>query len=88
MSDKPEALHAECDALRSELATLRAQNYETQSLLAGAEAQCDALRDALTDMYGGWKYIRSFHGDLYGVGWDRCDEKARAAIAKAGGNDE
>lgn len=31
-------LHAECEALRTELATLRAANYETQSLLAGAEA--------------------------------------------------
>ena len=35
-------LHAECDALRTELATLRAQNYETQSLLAGAEAEREA----------------------------------------------
>lgn len=43
------------------------------------------LLEALRDMYEGWKYIRSTHGDLYGVGWDRCDEKARAAIAKAEG---
>jgi hypothetical protein len=41
------------------------------------------LLEALRDMYAGWQYIRSFHGDLYGVGWDRCDEKASAAIAKA-----
>jgi hypothetical protein len=50
--------------------------------LAAANAEVEALRAALTDMYAGWKYIRSFHGDLYGVGWDRCDEKARAALAK------
>ena len=35
-------LHAECDELRTELATLRAQNYETQSLLNAAEAAIDA----------------------------------------------
>ena len=35
--------HAEREALRSELATLRAQNYETQSLLAGAEAEVARL---------------------------------------------
>jgi hypothetical protein len=50
--------------------------------LAAANAEVEALRAALTDMYAGWKYIRSFHGDLYGVGWDRCDEKARAALTK------
>ncbi|MFO0447482.1 MAG: hypothetical protein ACK52I_02125 [Pseudomonadota bacterium] len=35
--------------------------------------------EALRDMYAGWQYIRSFHGDLYGVGWDRCDEKGKPA---------
>ncbi len=35
---------------------------------------------ALEDMHGGWRYIRSFHGDLYGVGWDRAEEKAMCAI--------
>jgi len=38
------------------------------------------LRDALTDILGGWKYIRSFHGDLYGVGWDRAQGKAEKAL--------
>jgi len=42
------------------------------------------LLEALRDMLGGWKYIRSFHGDLYGVGWDRAQGKAEAAIAAAG----
>ena len=35
---------------------------------------------ALADILGGWRYIRQFHGDLYGVhgdlygvGWDRCE---------------
>lgn len=44
-------------------------------------AQRDALREALTDMLSGWRYIRQNHGDLYGVGWDRAEDKARAALA-------
>jgi hypothetical protein len=36
--------------------------------------------DALNDMSNGWRYIRETHGDLYGVGWDRPENKASAAI--------
>jgi hypothetical protein len=43
------------------------------------------LLEALKDMHSGWKYIRETHGDLYGVGWDRSQGKAEAAIAKAEG---
>jgi hypothetical protein len=45
--------------------------------------QPDALRlaeEALFDMREGWRYIRDHHGDLYGVGWDRAQEKADEAI--------
>ncbi len=48
------------------------------ALLGGGEEQ---LLDAMNDMLNGWKYIRSFHGDLYGVGWDRAQEKMEKAIA-------
>jgi hypothetical protein len=48
-------------------------------------AAAPELLDALKDMHGGWKYIRETHGDLYGVGWDRAQKKAEAAIAKAEG---
>jgi len=36
--------------------------------------------EALKDMNCGWGYIRESHGDLYGVGWDRAQEKADDAI--------
>lgn len=43
------------------------------------------LLDALADMQAGWRYIRAFHGDLAGVGWDRCEDNATKSIAKARG---
>ena len=46
------------------------------------------LLEALKDMNSGWKYIRHSYGDLYGVGWDRAQEKADAAIAKAQGDEK
>ena len=42
----------------------------------------DELREAMKDMLSGWKYIRQVHGDLYGVGWDRAQGKAEAALAE------
>jgi hypothetical protein len=39
-----------------------------------------AMRAALADMLGGWRYIRQSHGDLYGVGWGRAQEKAEKAL--------
>lgn len=43
------------------------------------EELIEALRDALA----GWRYIRMCHGDLYGVGWDRVEDKATAALSRA-----
>ena len=43
-------------------------------------ARVEALEDALSDMLAGWQYIRNVHGDLYGVGWDRAENKARKAL--------
>ena len=52
--------------------------YDAQLISAAPE-----LLEALKDMLSGWEYIRANHGDLYGVGWDRAQIKALAAIAKA-----
>jgi hypothetical protein len=45
-------------------------------------AEVKALREALADMLSGWRYIRQHHGDLAGVGWDRAEQAARAALAQ------
>jgi hypothetical protein len=39
------------------------------------------LAEALRDMKAGWEYIRKNHGDLYGVGWERCAKSSSAALA-------
>lgn len=77
------------DELRDKLkaANSRANSAETrasgeQKKREAAEAENAKLRLALADMWAGWKYIRMQHGDLPGVGWDRCDEKARAALGE------
>ena len=38
------------------------------------------LEDALLDARSGMKYIRETHGNLYGVGFDRVEEKAVKAL--------
>lgn len=48
-----------------------------------AEQRLKAVTEALADMRAGWRYIRAIHGDLYGVGWDRCEASATAALAAA-----
>ena len=81
MSAQPEALRL-ADAMDNTLA------YGLRGRQAAAElrhqhAVIAELLEALKDMHSGWKYIRETHGDLYGVGWDRSQEKAEAAIDKA-----
>ncbi len=55
--------------------------YANARLIAAAPDLLEALEDALS----GWHYIRTYHGDLYGVGWVRVENAATAAIAKAKG---
>jgi len=59
--------------------------HEQQQANARLIAAAPDLLEALKDMLSGWKYIRESHGDLYGVGWDRAQNKAEDAIRKAKG---
>lgn len=45
--------------------------------------QARQLEDALIDARTGLLYIRETHGNLYGVGFDRVEEKAVAALDQA-----
>ena len=67
-------------------------NHDNQVRLKralAAQAEARELREALADMHSGWRYIRAVYGDLAGVGWDRAEQKARAALAKKeGGRDD
>jgi hypothetical protein len=52
---------------------------------AGAELRemktlAKQLAEALKDMKAGWEYIRKNHGDLYGVGWERCAKSSDASL--------
>ncbi len=42
--------------------------------------QARQLEDALLDARSGFLYIRNSHGNLYGVGFDRVEEKAKEAL--------
>ncbi|MCK7258053.1 hypothetical protein L8O18_06180 [Enterobacter asburiae] len=64
-------------------------DYERSATIANANLIAGApdLLEALQDMLSGWKHIRAMHGDLYGIGWDRAQDKAQAAISKALGEE-
>lgn len=53
------------------------------------EAQYAELLEALEDMLSGWRYIQQdpTHRGIYGVGWERAQRLAEAAIAKAKGEE-
>lgn len=70
----------------SDTCTLRAA-WKAMMAFSAQEAASPTLLEALEDMLSGWRYIREQHGDLYGVGWDRCEQAARAAITLATGKD-
>ncbi|PCI54176.1 MAG: hypothetical protein COB36_10830 [Alphaproteobacteria bacterium] len=44
--------------------------------------QARQLEDALLDSRSGMLYIRENHGNLYGVGFDRVEEKAQDALGE------
>ena len=72
---------SELDDMR--LARIKADRKRIESLTKQRDDLVEACRDAL----GGWRYIRQSHGDLYGVGWDRVEQKLEAALAAVEGTD-
>ena len=52
-----------------------------QAAHAAQQKRVEELEAALRDMLSGWRYIRETHGDLYGVGWDRAQEKSEQALS-------
>ena len=56
---------------------------QTADALTEQGAEIERLRAAVADLLCGWRYIRQSHGDLYGVGWDRAQEKAEKALGIA-----
>jgi hypothetical protein len=55
---------------------------EALAVMDHLDARERRLREALEDMLSGWRYIREQHGDLDGVGWDRAEDSARAALSE------
>lgn len=85
-----ERYHREHAEHLARLAKLTPEQIEEMAVghhnaIAAADSLRADLLAALEDMLAGWKYIRESHGDLYGVGWDRAQDKATAAIARARG---
>lgn len=66
--------------LRAHIQRINVAYNDVVSRAESAEARVKELEAALADMLSGWRYIRENHGDLYGVGWDRCEQSAKAAL--------
>lgn len=79
----PHPLAAEVQSLRTECGGQRIAIDEMTAEITRLPARVAELVEALHDMRAGWRYIRREHGDLYGVGWDRCEHSATAAIERA-----
>ena len=75
-------MHFECDTIY-----FRANSYERgyscfERQLDAQAAEIERLRGALTDMLEGWRFIYEEHGYLYGVGGERCENNAIAALKR------
>ncbi len=93
--DQINAKDADLAAAREEIELLKGeaicQGVESHSLrfsvehfskqLAARDLVIQQKDEALRDMLSGWIYIRGTYGDLYGVGWDRAQNKAEQALA-------
>jgi len=71
-------IHRACDCCAGTGKEVAEPAADFVSAIGGTEFH---LREALLDMASGWRYIRQHHGDLPGVGWERCEASATAALA-------
>lgn len=65
------------------LATGRCKKCDDDVISLGIQADKDRialLEDALKDARSALLYVREVHGELYGVGFDRVEEKAKLAL--------
>ena len=89
--DKPDSVFNYIPLYTHPVKELTETSYETvfdgekytTKLVEPAKELTDEVKDALMDALSGWRYIRECHGDLYGVGWDRVQEKLEAILRKA-----
>jgi hypothetical protein len=58
-----------------------AERVALRAVLAAASPNPEIMREALSDALAGWRYIRQHHGDLYGVAWDRVEQKLTEALS-------
>lgn len=86
LAASPEGLAAFLRHLKEELADglLYIEKIEALSVAAAPrDALIERLTGALYDMRSGWRYIRTHHGELDGVGWWRCEKSATEALEAA-----
>ncbi len=72
-----------CDAVngnREERAICQSQMHEAAKAIDEKDKRITLLEAALNDAWNGLRYIRRTHGELYGVGFARVDEKCRALL--------
>ena len=65
------------------LATGRCEKCDDEVIAFGIQVDKDRialLEDALKDARSALLYVREVHGELYGVGFDRVEKKASAAL--------
>lgn len=70
--------------LSEKLENLRVERPDEWAMDSFAR-QARQLEDALLDARSGLEYIRQTYGPLYGVGFDRVEEKCKIALDRLGG---
>lgn len=70
------------EAWQVHIANVQRLRDEARRSDAGRVEVPELVLDALKDARSGWRCIREDHGDLYGIGWDRVEQKLTEAISR------